>query len=58
MVGLALAHTELSGFDAGFSAEELSAQGGVNRFAAEVMRPIGREPLRHNGLHRLARHSL
>ena len=43
MVGLALAHTELSGFDAGFSAEELSAQGGVNRFAAEVMRPIGRE---------------
>lgn len=36
-------HVELSGFDAGFSEEELAVQQGLHRFAAEVMRPIGRQ---------------
>ncbi|MGJ4925517.1 acyl-CoA dehydrogenase family protein [Bradyrhizobium sp. HKCCYLS2038] len=35
-------HMELSGFDASLSPEERSAQAGLRRFAAEVMRPIGR----------------
>ena len=33
----------LSGFDAGLSPEAQGAQAGIHRFAAEVMRPIGRE---------------
>lgn len=40
---VAFPHMELSGFDAGFSEQELAAQEGLHRFAAEVMRPIGRE---------------
>lgn len=39
---IAWPHVELSGFDAGFSEEELAIQQGMHRFAAEVMRPIGR----------------
>lgn len=33
----------LSGFDAGLPPEATEAQAGINRFAREVMRPIGRE---------------
>lgn len=36
-------HVELSGFDAGMNEQEIAAQSVVHRFAAEVMRPIGRE---------------
>ncbi|MBR0834226.1 acyl-CoA/acyl-ACP dehydrogenase [Bradyrhizobium manausense] len=36
-------YVELSGFDAGFSEEERTIQQGVHRFAAQVMRPLGRE---------------
>ncbi|WP_137134169.1 acyl-CoA dehydrogenase family protein [Rhizobium sp. FKY42] len=40
---LAFPHTEYSGFDAGLSEQEAAALEGVNRFAREVMRPIGIE---------------
>lgn len=36
-------HVELSGFDAGLTEQETAAQAVVHRFAAEVMRPLGRE---------------
>lgn len=35
-------HVELSGFDAGLTEQEAAAQAVIHRFAAEVMRPIGR----------------
>lgn len=36
-------HVEISGFDSGLSEQEAAAQAVVHRFAAEVMRPIGRQ---------------
>ena len=36
-------HVELSGFDAGLGEEERAIQQSVHRFAADVMRPLGRE---------------
>jgi alkylation response protein AidB-like acyl-CoA dehydrogenase len=38
-----LPSVELSGFDTGFSEEELNIQQMINRFAKEVMRPLGQE---------------
>jgi acyl-CoA dehydrogenase len=40
---VALPTVGLSGFDAGWSEEELGAQEAIHRFAKEVMRPLGRE---------------
>lgn len=36
-------YVELSGFDAGLTEEERAVQQSVHRFAADVMRPLGRE---------------
>ena len=36
-------HVEISGFDAGLTEEQQSIQQTVHRFAAKVMRPLGRE---------------